>query len=235
MSKIRRYGFKKSILILNLVFIIALGIAGISYGAWSERLDADVTLATAEFDPQIEVYKIERVREILGNPLPAETYTLSSPIRPVNGTITVRVGVLGAHIWIPAIRNDKYKIYYRVINNSSIPIDYSIIKQNLNGEQESYVEVSPDNWTRIEANSSIEENFAFIHIKYVPEIPEVKIGGIVIVPGSPEINPFGLPDLLELMQFDKTFALVRVKQFNAGDAAGGWTKNVGIRIITNGL
>lgn len=232
MSKLKRYGLKKLTLFLSLALLVTLGLIGISYGAWNDLLEMDVTVATAEFAPQIEVYKIERER-----PLATRTFDSFEPITPdANGVITVRVGRSSDDpipSFYPALRNDKYKIYYRVINNSSIPLDYRTIKQNLTNEQQNYVAVSPTDWTGIGANATADNNYVSMEIKFQPEIKvQIPFIGTKIIQVG--INPFGLPSL-GLENIDRTLAGVNVKQFNTTTGDLGWAQNVQIRVFTNDL
>ncbi|MDX9871267.1 MAG: hypothetical protein RBT41_02465 [Clostridia bacterium] len=228
MSKIKRVTLKKFSLILGLVLFMALGITGIGYGAWNDLLQIDFSLATAEFEPQVEVYKIARE-----NPnFPARTtiFNLDPVIRPDGGgVITVNIGQdlpcppsLRA-IWDNAWRNDKYTVYYRVVNNSTIPIHYRTVELSSTA-QAPYIAVSPDHtgWTEVLAEGSAANNYASIEIKYK----------YALLPAN-RINPFGLPLWGQGGQIDHAIARVEIRQFNSAGTDSGWIKNVNIHICTN--
>lgn len=229
MSRIKKYGLKKFTFLLGLGLLLALGTIGIGYGAWNDLLKIDLSVATAKFEPQVEVYKIEREHPNL--PARKATYILDPAIIPDgNGVITVNIGedlpsppTLRA-IWDNAWRNDKYKVYYRVVNNSSIPIDYRTVE--ISGPaQKDYIAVDPDDtvWTGIAANGSAADNYAFINIRYRMRIPFIQS----------EINPFNLPGWGKGGSIDQTIARVEIKQFNTDNTDSGWMKKVDIHICTN--
>lgn len=240
MNRYRWQSWKRLSLFISLTLVITLGLTGISFGAWNDSLSMGVTVDTAEFDPQIEVYKIVRYRDNFC--LPTETFYPCTPLRPdANGVIKVSVGRRADDPipwWSPALFNDEYRIYYRIINNSTIPVSYSAVSQNLTPEQATYVNVQPADWMLIEANNTADNNYVSLHIKYVPKI--IKMGRVV----QPEYDPFDVGpiwseifgDPSEIFQhLDKTFARVRVKQFNTTPQDAGWQKNVEIRLLTNDL
>jgi len=213
MSSLKRYGLKKNVLIISFTLFLALGLIGISYGAWSDSLafNMNYRIATAEFEPIVEVYRVEKNPGQQGN---YENIVFSEPIRPdSNGVINLSIGPGNKYLIKESqFKDDTFKIYYRLRNESTIPLEYKTIKQNLTDEQKAYVNVSPDEWTFIDANSTSSGNYASIRFRYQKE------------QGKVVLNPFGLPDV------DYAFAKIKIRQSNAGSEDGGWTKNVEIRI-----
>lgn len=230
MNRHRQRSWQRLSIFISLILVITLGLTGISYGAWNDTVTMDVSVDTAKFEPQIEIYKIERIREWCGSPL--ETFYPCRPLSPdVNGVIKVSIGRRSDDPipwWNPALFNDEYKIYYRIVNNSTIPVSYSAVSQNLTPEQASYVNVLPQDQVLIGAGNTVDNNYVSLKIKYQPEI--VWKGKVT----QAEVNPFDLK-LFGFLHLDKTFAKVMVKQFNTTQQDSGWYKNVEIRLITNDL
>lgn len=235
MSRYKWQERKKWSLLISLILVITLGLTGISYGSWNDTLSMDVAVDTAEFDPQIEVYKIVRIRDY--SYLPDEVFYPCIPLRPdANGVIKVSVGRRTEDPipwWYPALLNDEYKIYYRVINNSTIPVGYKAVSQNLTPEQENYVSALPTDWSLVGANSSDEGNYVSLFVKYEPMT--IKMGKVIKQAYDPfNVGPTWTGDIFDFFRhLDKTFARVQVKQFNTIPRDSGWSKDIEIRLLTN--
>jgi hypothetical protein len=110
----------KKLGLIALTLVLALGVMGIGYAAWSQTLLINATVATGEYHVQFQNISTDK-NELTGTS--AVNFGTSTGVSDGPLTITIGNGAPGAY----------GQLNFNLVNLGSVPVSYTVAIQNPNG------------------------------------------------------------------------------------------------------